>query len=128
KPNQNITRAEITAIIARIGDLGSGYENGFPDVSETHWARGYIAAAAAQGWINGYPGGNFEPENNATRAEVVTIVNRMLDRRIHKEDIPRAHFTLFPDLSDTHWAFPDILESAIEHQYSRKPDGFEIWL
>jgi hypothetical protein len=52
----------------------------------------------------------------------------MLDRRIHKEDIPQAYHTLFPDLPDTHWAFPDIIESAITHQYSRLPDGFEIWL
>ena len=52
----------------------------FGDVSDGYWAAEYIKAAAKSGWINGYEDGSFRADRNISRAEVVTIVNRLLDR------------------------------------------------
>jgi uncharacterized repeat protein (TIGR02543 family) len=126
-PEQNITRAEFTAIAARFLEPDENYGDTFTDVPDDHWAYDYIATASSKGWIEGYPGGKFEPENDITRAEVVTIINRMLERKVAEEDVPQQYVSLFSDLSTDHWAFANIIEASVEHEYTRKDDGYEIW-
>jgi hypothetical protein len=64
--------------------------------------------------MRGYPDGSFKPNGHITRAEVVTALNRMLGRTPDAEHI-RGLANPYTDLSETHWAYADILEAAVEH-------------
>lgn len=130
-----ITRAEFTAMAVRFFDAyGDGdpaiMENygGFWDVSPGHWAAGYIEDAARYGWVVGYGDGTFQADDEITRAEVVTIVNRLLGREADQEyiaDHPRG-LVVFPDVSKGYWAYYDILEAANGHTASM--EDAETWL
>lgn len=78
KPEAPITRAEFAAMAARFADLKGG-EKTFTDLAPTHWAYDVVRKAAAAGWIEDYPDGSFRADKPITRAEVVSITNRMLD-------------------------------------------------
>lgn len=133
--DEPITRAEFTAMAVRFfvtygdGDPAIMEEySGFWDVSPGHWAAGYIADAARYGWVVGYGDGTFQADDEITRAEVVTIVNRLLGREADQEyiaDHPRG-LVLFPDVSKSYWAYYDILEAANGHTASMQ--DAETWL
>ena len=133
--DEPITRAEFTAMAVRFFDTyGDGDPaimeeySGFWDVSPGHWAAGYIADAARYGWVVGYGDGTFHADDEITRAEVVTIVNRLLGREADQEyiaDHPRG-LVLFPDVSKGYWAYYDILEAANGHEADVSADP-EVW-
>jgi hypothetical protein len=103
--------------------------NQFNDVNATHWASAYILNAHAKGWVTGFEDNTFRPNNATTRAEAVTLLNRVFERRPNPETI-RYHLDglrLFSDLNDAHWAFYQIMEAAIEHDFHLDEDGREIW-
>lgn len=129
KPEKSITRAEFAAMATRFANLFGGGLQGFVDVPYTHWANDVIAKAASAGWVSGYPDGTFKPENKITRAEVVSITNRMLTRRADKDFITkhRAAILRFTD-TPTHWAFYDIVEACNGHDYTRQGTIEENWL
>lgn len=129
KPEKSITRAEFAAMATRFANLFGGGLQGFVDVPYTHWANDVIAKAASAGWVSGYPDGTFKPENKITRAEVVSITNRMLTRRADKDFITkhRSAILRFTD-TPTHWAFYDIVEACNGHDYTRQGSIEENWL
>ena len=110
-PAGTITRAEFAVIIDRIGNLPKSSSFAFKDIGSAQWdwARDSINAVGAKGWLQGYEDGGFRPANNITRAEVVTIVNRMLGRVPSDYDLSKV--TPPFDVSKTHWAYNDILMS-----------------
>ena len=123
-PNEPITRAEFTAMAVRFFDAyGDGDPElmeqyaGFDDVSPGYWAAEYIADAARYGWIKGYGDGSFRADRNITRAEVVTIVNRLLGRQADEAyiDANPRRLNQFSDLKSSHWAYYDIMEAANTH-------------
>ena len=120
RPNDPVTRAEFATLATHFENLVLTSTNDFSDVPNNHWAVKYINSAAARGWINGYPDGTFKPEANITRAEVVTLVNRILDRKADRDYIP-AHINSLPrsysDLASTYWAYWDIMEASIGHDF-----------
>jgi len=132
RPNEPVTRAEFATLATHFDEITLTDTNIFADVPNDHWAVKYINSAAAKGWIVGYDEGgvkNFKPEGNITRAEVVTLVNRMLERKgdgaylaANLSSLPRT----FSDLAPAHWAYLDIMESAIGHDYI-KSGGVESW-
>ena len=133
-PDDAITRAEFVALAVRFfavyGDGNPAIMEqyaAFPDVSEGHWAAEYIRDAAVYGWIRGYGDGSFRAEQRITRAEVVTIVNRLLDRTADTEYVTRNLFrlTTFTDMSEAHWAYYAVMEAANAH--SAVYDGKETW-
>lgn len=126
-PNASVSRAEFATMASRFDNLSAGTMR-FTDVSDSHWAYSYIVSAATKGWINGYTDGTFRPDNNITRAEVVTMVNRVLDRTADESYID-AHvdeLTSFADVTDSHWAYYNILEAANSHDY-KKSSSKESW-
>jgi len=126
-PNKSITRAEFATIATKFNKLSHNGYNPFSDVSSSHWAYDSILSAYKSNWINGYPDGTFGPNKSITRAEAITIINNVLNRKIQTEDIPEELLTIFNDLDTSHWAFANIIEAAVSHEYDRKSDGFEIW-
>ena len=129
RPNDPVTRAEFATLAAHFDNLTLTDTNIFSDVSASHWAVKYINSAAAKGWITGYPDGTFKPEANITRAEVVTLVGRMLDRVADSDyltsnagSLPRT----YSDLKSDHWAYLAIMEASIGHDYVKDSAG-EHW-
>lgn len=124
-PNANITRAEFVAIAARFADVADSSVS-FDDVSADHWACEYISTAAAYGWVTGETESTFAPSRAITRAEIATIVNRMLGRLTDESAIDAGQGTSFPDVSQSHWAWYQIAEATTDHSYT-KTDGTETW-
>ncbi len=133
--DEPISRAEFTAMAVRFFDAyGDGdqeimedYQD-FWDVSPGHWAAGYIEDAARHGWVVGYGDGTFQPEDEISRAEVVTIVNRLLGREADQDYIasgPRG-LVRFPDVPSSHWAYYDILEASNRHEADVSANP-EVW-
>ena len=131
KPNAPITRAEFAAIASRFDSLADKADLKFSDVSKNHWAYKLICSAEAKGWINGYPDGTFKPEKNISRAEVVSLTNRILNRYADL-DFAKAHLQeLAPmiDMNDSHWAYGPAVEAMNGHDYKRLSDGkSERWI
>ena len=123
-PNDAITRAEFTTLAVRFFDVyGDGdaeimeqYKD-FNDVSDGYWAAAYIKAAAKHGWINGYGDGSFRADDEINRAEVVTIVNRLLGREADADYIADnlRKLNTFSDMSKRHWAYYAVMEAANAH-------------
>ena len=123
-PDDAITRAEFTTLAVRFFDVyGDGdaeimeqYKD-FNDVSDGYWAAAYIKAAAKHGWINGYGDGSFRADDEINRAEVVTIVNRLLGREADEGYIADnlRKLKTFPDVSRKHWAYYAVMEAANTH-------------
>ena len=78
--NDTITRAEAIKMICVAGNIGTSVieTNAFPDVPENHWAYSYIAAAKANGLVNGDENGNCNPENDVTNEEIVKMLDCLL--------------------------------------------------
>jgi hypothetical protein len=126
RPDDYITRAEYVAMISRFDNKMGPYPVDFNDISG-HWAERYIKIGASNGWISGYEDGSFKPDDNITRAEVVSLINRLLYRGVEIEDVP-DWAPSFTDLKTTHWAYADIMEAAIGHEFERKDNGYEVWI
>ncbi|MDR0570272.1 MAG: S-layer homology domain-containing protein, partial [Clostridiales Family XIII bacterium] len=109
RPGQGITRSEFTAIAARFDDLTGDGESPFGDVAQGYWAYGQILSAYGKGWINGYPDGNFKPEGAITRAEAITIVDRILGRTAARAETPKP---VYSDLPEGHWAFSAVMDAS----------------
>ena len=123
-PDDAITRAEFTTLAVRFFDVyGDGNKDimeqykDFGDVGDGYWAAEYIKAAAKSGWINGYEDGSFRADRNISRAEVVTIVNRLLGREADESYIADnlRKLNTFRDMSGKHWAYYAVMEAANAH-------------
>ena len=126
RPNDAITRAELASMLAQFANVTGGTTL-FSDVPTTHWAADYIAAAVRSGWIQGYPGGTFRPEQTIKRAEMTAMVNRALGRDPQSaSDLLEGMKTWKDNADPTAWFYLDIQEAANGHTYARKTGG-EYW-
>ncbi|NLY09425.1 MAG: S-layer homology domain-containing protein [Tissierellia bacterium] len=130
KPDAPITRGEFAMMASKFAKLSPFSSNSFSDLQENHWAFGVINSAVSKGWVNGYPDGTFKADREITRAEVVTIVNRMLNRKADEGFVLENQHLLvqFKDINKSQWAYLNIMEATHGHDYSRKTNGIdEIW-
>ncbi|MGN9165499.1 S-layer homology domain-containing protein [Tissierellaceae bacterium HCP3S3_D8] len=126
RPGNNITRAELATIASRFDKLSPFESNTFSDI-ENHWANQYINSATQKGWVNGYPDKTFKPDQYITRAEFVTLVNNVLNRKVKKEHI-LSDARQFPDLLKDRWYYEPMQEAVNSHHYKRMEDNYEGWL
>ena len=126
RPNAPITRAEFAAMAVRFyGEVGEYSSDTFNDIASS-WARNYINRAYELELIGGYPDGSFRPNNNITRAEVITIINSMLGREPDADHLHRE-MKIWADNSDpTAWYYADIQEATNSHTYEAGTD-YEVW-
>ena len=95
-PDSAISRAEFATVCARFDQSGAAEDRDFSDIGG-HWAEQYIRQAAALGWVQGYPDGTFGPDRPITRAEAVTMINRVLRRNPGSKDDLLSGMKVWPD-------------------------------
>ena len=128
RPNAPITRAEFAAIATRFDNNGNKTPVSFTDIIG-HWAEGEITVAANHGWVSGYGDNTFRPQNQITRAETMSLVNRVLKR------LPETSADLLPDMitwtdnADTSsWYYLPVQEATNSHYYEFKENSkYEKW-
>lgn len=119
-PDSKITRGEFCYLLEGIYPVISSKVSGikeFSDVPESYPFRSAVSLAGFFGIVGGYEDGTFRPDNLITRAEVVTMVNRMIGRTPAENDV-----TVFSDTKG-HWAKGQINSAACP---STK-DGIVMW-
>ena len=130
RPTANITRAEFAAMVVRFENISTAGSKTFTDLQKDHWAYEVIQKAAQAGWISGYPDGSFKPDQPISRAEVVTITNRMLNRFADEDFVDHNLDKIinFTDIDKSHWAYYPVVEATNGHRYERKGNGKdETW-
>ena len=127
-PNAAITRAEFAAIAARFDNDGDKTAAKFSDIA-THWAKDEISIAYNNGWITGYPDGTFGPQRDITRAETMTLVNRVLNRQPETEDDLLPNMTVWTDNANPKaWYYLAVQEATNSHYYEFKTNSqYEKW-
>ena len=128
KPDASISRAEFAAIAARFDPDGDKTPATFSDVS-SHWAKDEISIAANHGWIKGYEDGSFKPDQKITRAETMTLVNRVLKRLPETKDDLHKDMKTWPDnQNESAWFYLAVQEATNSHYQNLKKDGtHETW-
>ena len=128
KPNDPISRAEFAAIAARFAPDGDKTPATFADVT-SHWAKDEISIAANHGWIKGYEDGSFKPDQKITRAETMTLVNRVLNRLPEaKDDLHKDMKTWVDNMDETAWYYLAVQEATNSHYFKNKTGTkFEQW-
>ena len=129
RPDDVITRAEFIMICVRFAESSVPVTSReFPDVGTSFWAHDAIGKAVALGWVIGYPNGTFGPNNDLTRSEAVTIINRVLGRPGDIAAMNAGRGASFPDVARTYWAAAAIAESATAHSFSMDNASYtETW-
>mgnify|MGYP000001742911 CR=1 FL=1 len=126
KPTKSVTRAEFCAMASRFFSLKEGSVK-FTDVPTTFWGYKYIASVVARGYLDDVEGA-YEPNGAITRAEVVSIVNRMLSRSADSAYLAKGDEGLktFTDVAETDACYLDVMEAANGHDYT-KSGKTETW-
>ena len=125
-PKAPITRAQFAAICARFDTGKSNGEQTFSDI-QGHWAEKYIQRAAELGWIKGFEDGTFRPDTYITRAQAMTMINRVLNRIPEDESDLLPGMNVWPDCNPGDWFYLAIQEATNSHDYRHKAGSYETW-
>ena len=125
-PNAPITRAEFAAICSRFDRSNVEIKSDFNDISG-HWAEKEIRRAASLGWIKGYADGSFKPDQNITRAEAASMINRMLHRLPETVDDLLDGMIQWPDNQPSDWYYINMQEATNSHDFKQKGEINEHW-
>lgn len=125
-PNAPITRAEFAAICSRFDRSNVEIKSDFNDISG-HWAENEIRRAASLGWIKGYADGSFKPDQNITRAEAASMINRMLHRLPETVEDLLDGMIQWPDNQPSDWYYINMQEATNSHDFKQKGEIHEHW-
>ena len=125
-PKAPITRAQFAAICARFDTGKSNGEQTFSDI-QGHWAEKYIQRAAELGWIKGFEDGTFRPDTYITRAQAMTMINRVLNRIPEDESDLLPGMNVWPDCNPGDWFYLAVQEATNSHDFEHKAGNYEIW-
>ncbi len=119
KPNQSITRAEFSSMIARMFSVSYVGNNSFEDING-HWAQSYMNILSKLGILKGDSNGNANPDSNLTRAEAAAMCNRLVGRNSTNSSLNSCKdpITSWPDVSNGAWFYADVLEATNSHDYT----------
>lgn len=125
-PNASITRAEFAAICARFDTGKSSGTQTFTDI-KGHWAEKYIERAAELGWIKGLEDGTFRPNDCITRAQAMTMINRVLNRIPEDASDLLSNMNVWPDCNPGDWFYLAVQEATNSHDFKHKAGNYETW-
>lgn len=126
-PNQAISRAQFVTILAGIYGVNASGGMPFSDVGRS-WYYDAVATAYANGWVSGFTDGTFHPNQTITRAEAVSILNRVLGRSCDLTFV-QAHAQAashFADVMPDAWYYADVIEASAGHTFTELA-GIERW-
>lgn len=126
-PNAPITRAEFAAICARFDTGKSSGTQTFSDI-KGHWAQSYIERAAELGWVKGFEDGTFRPNDCITRAQAMTMINRVLNRIPEDASDLLPDMNVWPDCNPGDWFYLAVQEATNSHNYKHKAGNYETWI
>lgn len=119
KPDEPVSRAEFARMAAEFNELERNDKAIFSDVSTGHWAYQYINAAYDAGWISGYEDGTYKPDQDITRAETVSMINKVINREITAQKLKELGIkSPYTDLVESYWAYADLIEATVKHAAS----------
>lgn len=92
KPDQQITRAELTKMIlaGKKLQIKEYQTNCFPDVGYLEWYSSYICTAKEADYIKGYDDGTFKPEQLINKAEALKIISKIYEWKLEFDETPGA--------------------------------------
>lgn len=125
-PKAPITRAQFAAICARFDTGKSSGTQTFTDI-KGHWAEKYIERAAELGWIKGFEDGTFRPDTYITRAQAMTMINRVLNRIPEENSDLLAGMNTWPDCNPGDWFYLAVQEATNSHAFKHKAGNYETW-
>ena len=125
-PKAPITRAQFAAICARFDTGKSSGTQTFTDI-KGHWAEKYIERAAELGWIKGFEDGTFRPDTYITRAQAMTMINRVLNRIPEDESDLLPGMNVWPDCNPGDWFYLAVQEATNSHDFEHKAGNYETW-
>ena len=125
-PKAPITRAQFAAICARFDTGKSSGTQTFTDI-KGHWAEKYIERAAELGWIKGFEDGSFRPDTYITRAQAMTMINRVLNRIPEDESDLLPGMNVWPDCNPGDWFYLAVQEATNSHDFEHKAGNYETW-
>ena len=125
-PKAPITRAQFAAICARFDTGKSSGTQSFTDI-KGHWAEKYIERAAELDWIKGFEDGSFRPDTYITRAQAMTMINRVLNRIPEDESDLLPGMNVWPDCNPGDWFYLAVQEATNSHDFEHKAGNYEIW-
>ena len=125
-PNAPITRAEFAAICSRFDQSNVEIKSDFNDISG-YWAEKEIRRAASLGWIKGYTDGSFKPDQNITRAEAASMINRMLHRLPETVEDLLDGMVQWQDNNPSDWYYINMQEATNSHDFKQKGEINEYW-
>ena len=125
-PGAPITRAQFAAICARFDTGAGGTTQTFSDISG-HWAEEYIRRVAGLGWIKGFEDGTFRPDAYITRAQAMTMINRVLNRIPEENSDLPAGMNTWPDCNPGDWFSLAVQEATNSHAFQHKAGNYETW-
>lgn len=108
RPNDNITRVQMSVVLCKVYNLTGSATSSFPDVKPSYWGYNYISLVNANNMMSGYKSGLFGFDNTTTRAEVCTLFSNAEKRGL--EPLGQIDFI---DVSTEHWAYKYIMNAAI---------------
>ena len=134
RPQNNITRAEVATIFFRlltddVRDENLTKTNRYSDVAATSWYNTAVSTLSSMGIITGYPDGTFGPQRDITRAETMTLVNRVLNRQPETEEDLLPNMTVWTDNANPKaWYYLAVQEATNSHYYEFKTNSqYEKW-
>ena len=125
-PGAPITRAQFAAICARFDTGTSSGTQTFSDIGG-HWAEKYIQRAAELGWIKGFEDGTFRPDTYITRAQAMTMINRVLNRIPEDTGDLLSNMNVWPDCNPGDWFYLAVQEATNSHDFKHKAGNYETW-
>ena len=125
-PKAPITRAQFAAICARFDTGKTSGTQSFTD-TKGHWAEKYIERAAELGWIKGFEDGTFRPDTYITRAQAMTMINRVLNRIPEEESDLLPGMNVWPDCNPGDWFYLAVQEATNSHDFEHKAGNYETW-
>lgn len=127
QPGKPITSAEFVTVLTGIYGANTSKGMSFADAGSA-WCHDAVATAYANGWVGGYADGTFHPNQTITRAEAVTILNRVLGRScdltfVQANAQAASHFT---DVTPGAWYYAAVTEASVGHTFTELA-GIERW-
>ncbi len=127
RPDTSISRAQFIALLARFTLLPETRRHYFSDTAG-HWAQDLIDRVADRGWVEGYLDNSFKPNQSISRAEAMTLINRMLRLVPESKADLLANMLYWRDNRDEQkWYYLAVQTATNSHVPEWRDDGFERW-